>query len=167
MTEKAKTHRKENTTERTTSETAETARRNYEQALRTGQRFQEEAGQWWTRMLSQTAMAADWQKQFENLTSLSTRVMPLAQRRMEEMMDLVEKNGRTSAELMRKAVEAAQTPAIAESQAKWMEFWTSSMRAVQANFEEFSEISTHAIDSWIEFIRKNTETTELRVPKTA
>jgi len=78
----------------------------------------------------------------------------------------MEKNGRTGAELMKKAVDAAQTPAIAESQAKWMDFWTSSMGAVRSNAEAVTQISTKAIDSWIDFIRENTEVTEIRVPKT-
>jgi hypothetical protein len=98
---------------------------------------------------------------------MASNVMPLAQRRMEDVMDLMEKNSRASAELMKKAVDAAQTPVIAESQAKWMEFWTSSLRAMQSNVEAFTEIGTKAIDSWIDFVRKNTETTEMRVPKTA
>ena len=89
-------------------------------------------------------------------------MMPLAQRRMEEVMDLVEKNGKTGAELVKKAADAVQTSAIAESQAKWFEFWTSSVRAMQSNVEEVTELSTRAIDSWVDFIRKNTG---VRVPK--
>jgi hypothetical protein len=98
---------------------------------------------------------------------MANTLMPLAQRRMEEVMSLVEKNGRTSAELMKKAVDAAQTPVIAESQAKWMEFWTSSMGAARSNAEALAQISTRTFDSWIDFIQKNTEVTEIRVPKTA
>jgi len=91
----------------------------------------------------------------------------MAQRRMEEVMTLMEKNSRTSAELVKKAVDAAQTPVVSESQAKWMEFWTSSLGAVRSNTEALTEISTKAIDSWIDFVRKNTEVSEVRVPKAA
>ena len=86
---------------------------------------------------------------------------------MEEVISLMEKNSKTGAELMKKAVDAAQTPVIAESQAKWMDFWTSSMGAVRSNTEAVSEMSSKAIDSWIDFVRKNTEVTEVRVPKSA
>ncbi len=141
--------------------------KNYEQALRTGLKMQEEAGKWWTSMFNQNTLAQDWQKRFTHMTGMASSFMPLAQRRMEEVMTLVEKNNKTGAELMKKAVDAAQTPGVAESQAKWLEFWTSSMGAARANAEAVSEMSTKAIDSWIEFVRKNTEVTELRVPKAA
>ena len=146
---------------------ADQARTNYEHAVRTGQKFQEEAGQWWTRMLSQAMTANDWQKQFTRLTAMTTSVMPLAQRRLEEAMRLMETNSRTGAELMKKAVEATQTSSIAESQAKWMDFWSSSMKAAQSNIEAVTDFSTHAIDSWIQFVRKNSDANEVRMPKAA
>src|SRR5437868_14212417 len=85
--------------EKPVTEMAEKAMRNYEQAMRTSVKLQEEAGRWWTTMLNQTASANDWQKRVTNLTSMANGIMPIAQRRMEEMMDLMEKNSRTGAEL--------------------------------------------------------------------
>jgi len=136
---------------------AETAMRNYEQAMRTGLKFQEEAGKMWTSMFNQAACAQDWQKQVSGMTGVANSLLPLAQRRMEEVMSLLEKNGKTGAELIKQAVDAAQTPAVAESQAKWMEFWTSSMGALRSNAEAVSQISSKAIDSWIDVIRKTGE----------
>ena len=125
---------------------AETAMRNYEQAMRTGLKFQEEAGKMWTSMFNQAACGQDWQKQVSSMTGVANSLLPLAQRRMEEVMSLMEKNGKTGAELIKKAVDAAQTPVVAESQAKWMEFWTSSMGAMRSNAEAVSQISSKAID---------------------
>src|SRR5512146_5684 len=158
---------KEKETMSTLSDMADTAMKNYEQAIRTGLKVQEEAGKWWGSMFNQTAFAQDWQKRFSDMSGMANRLMPLAQKRMEEMMDLMEKNSRTGAELLKKAVDAAQAPAMAESQAKWMEFWTSSMGAMRSNAEAVTEISTKVIDSWIDFIRKNTEVAEMHVPKAA
>lgn len=150
---------------RPASEAADNAMRNYEHAVRTGLKFQEEAGRWWSSMLNPTSGAQDWQKRMTNLTGMANSLMPMAQHRMEEMLSLIEQNNRTGTELMKKAVDAAQTPVLAESQAKWMEFWTSSLGAVRSNTEAMSEISSKTIDSWIEFVRKNTDITEVRVPK--
>ena len=136
---------------------ANQARHNYEQAVRTGQKFQEEAGQWWTRVFGQAMTAADWPKQFSRLTAMTSSAMPLAQRRLEESIQLMEKSGRASAELMRKAIDAVQTAGVAESQAKWMEFWSSSIKTVQSNVEAVTEFQTRTLDSWIEFVRKNTD----------
>ena len=146
---------------------ADTTLKNYDQALRTGLKMQEEVGKWWTSMFNQPTVTQDWHKRCSNMTGMASSLMPIAQRRMEEVMSFVEKNSKTSAELMKKAVDAAQTPGVAESQAEWVEFWTSSMGVARANAEAVSEMSTKAIDSWINFVRKNTEVTELRVPKAA
>lgn len=146
---------------------ADTAMKNYEQALRTSLRFQEEATKWWTSVFNQGNYGQEWQKRMTDLTGMANHLMPLAQKRMEDVMGLMEKNSRTSAELFKKAVDAAQTPVLSESQAKWMEVWTSSMGAVRSNTEAVSQISSKAIDSWIDFIRKNTEVAEARVAKAA
>ena len=144
---------------------AEKAMKNYEQALRTGLKFQEEAGKWWTTMFNQAGIAQDWQKRVSDMNGMASSFMPLAQRRVEEMISLMEKNSKTGSELVKKAVDAAQTPAVAESQAKWMDFWTTSLGAVRSNTEAVSQMSSKAIDSWIEFVRKNTDVADVRVPK--
>lgn len=145
---------------------ADKAMKNYEQALRTGLKLQEEAVRCFNHMFNQTASPQDWQKRFTNFTALTNEVMPLTQKRMEEVLDLMEKNSRNGAELVKKAVDAAQSPVPAESQAKWMEFWTSSMGVARSNAEAITQISARAIDAWIDFVRRNTEITEIRVPRT-
>ena len=149
------------------SEMADTALKNYQQALHTGLKLQEEAGRWWSSMLNQTNFTQDWQKRLSSVTGIASHLVPLAQRRMEDVIDLIEKNNQASAALMKQAVDAAQTPAGAESQAKWIDFWTSSLGAVRSNTEAVSQISSKAIDGWIDFVRKNTELNEVRMPKAA
>ncbi len=151
----------------TFSEMADSALKNYEQAVRTGLKLQEEAGKWWTSMFNQTAFGQDWQKQWTNLSGMANSLLPLTQRRVEEVMGLMEKNSRQGAELVKKAVDAAQSPALAERQTKWMEFWTASMGVVRSNTEAVSEISTKAIDGWIDFVQRNADVTEARTPKAA
>jgi translation initiation factor 2 alpha subunit (eIF-2alpha) len=149
--------------EKPVTDMADKAMKNYEQALRTSLKLQEEAVKCFNHMFNQTASPQDWQKRFTNFTALTSEVMPMTQKRMEEVLDLMEKNSRTGAELVKKAVDAAQSPVPAESQAKWMEFWTSSMGAARSNAEALTQISARAIDSWIDFVRRNTEVTEIRV----
>jgi hypothetical protein len=159
--------RKNQNTAQHESTAAETARKSYQETVRTGSRIQEEAGQWWTKMLSQTAAWADWQKQFSSLTALTANTFQINQRRLEDVMAWIEKNSRTNAELVKKAADAAQTPAIAESQTKWLDFWTASLRATQANVEAATQMTTRAIDSWAELIRKNGELAEFRTVRAA
>ena len=150
------------------SDVTEQVVKNWEQAVRSGLKLQQEAGQWWSNMLNQAAPnAQDWQKRFTCISSVANGVMPTAQKRMEEMMDLMEKNSQTGTELFKKAAEAVQTPVLADSQTKWMDVWTSSLGAAKAAAEDITQISARGIDSCIDFIRQNTEIAEIRVPKTA
>jgi len=109
------------------SEMADNAMRNYEQALRTGLKLQEEAVRCWTTLVNQTAAAPDFQKGFTNITKVANNALPAAQKRMEEVLELVEKNSRTGTELMRKAVEAAQLPVLGDGKNKWTELCTWSL----------------------------------------
>lgn len=149
------------------SEITDSAMKNYEQAVRTSLKLQEEAGRWWSSVMNQTAFTQDWQKRFMDMSGMATNWMPVAQKRVEEMMELMEKNSRTGTELMKKAVDAVQTPGVSESQAKWMDFWTSSMGAVRFNAEAVTQIGTKTLDCWIDLIRKNSEMSEVRMPKSA
>jgi hypothetical protein len=164
-TQKQKQKQAEKTVEKPLQDIAENAMKNYEQTVRTGLKLQEEANRWWTSTLNQASMAQDWQKRFTTMTEMTNNLMPMAQRRMEEMMEFMQENGRRNADLIKKATDAAQTPTPAESQAKWLEFWTASMGAARSNAESATQLGTRAIDSWISFVRRNTELTEVRVPK--
>ncbi len=146
---------------------AEQAARNYEQALRAGLKLQQEAGQWWSGMFDQSASPDDWQKRFTNIASLANGLRPATQKRMEEVLDLMEKNNRTGTELFKKAADAAQTPSIAESQTKWLDLWTSSLGAARSNAEAALQINARAMESWIEFVQKSAELSQARAQKAA
>jgi hypothetical protein len=164
---KEKTDTKETARERAMTDIAEKALKNYEQVVRTGLRLQEEAGRCITSMFTQTASVQDLHKPMTYFNSVANGVLPEAQKRMQEMLDLVESNTRTGVELMKKAVDAAQTPVIAESQSKWMDFWATSLGAARTNTEALLQINSRALDSWVDFVQKNTEITQVRVPKGA
>jgi hypothetical protein len=170
MKEKPSTEEKETMSEKDKApmfEMTDQAMRSYEQALRTGMKLQEETSKWWGNLLNQGTPAQDWQKRFLNFVGVANVLVPATQKRMEEVLDLVEKNTRTSADLMKKAGDAAQAPVMAESQNKWLDVWTSSLGAIRTNAEAVTQINSRAIDSWIDFIQKNAEIAEIRVPKTA
>ena len=149
------------------AEQAELTMKQCEQAFQAGLKVQEEATQWWSTFWNQTAMAKVWQKRFMDFASVANRVIPAAQKRSEEIMDLAGKNMQASAQLLSKAIDAAQTPVMADSHAKWMEFWNSSMMATQANVETLTQINIRAIESWIGLVQKNIKVTEAQASKSA
>lgn len=147
------------------SDMAEEVVKNWEQAVRSGLKMQQETGQWWNNWFSQSAPAGDWQKRMPNFNHLVNDYIPAARERMGEVCDLMETNTRTGTELLKKAADAAKAPVIADSQAKWMDFWTSSMEAARSNGEAMARINGRAIESWIDYVQKSTQVTEIRVPK--
>src|SRR5260370_42448977 len=112
---------------RSMSEMADAVRKNCEQARGSSLKFQEEAGRWWGSVFNPAACAEQWQERLNSATSTVNSLLPLSQKPVGELIDLAKKNSRASADLMKKALDAVQTPSIAESQAKWTEVCTSSL----------------------------------------
>jgi hypothetical protein len=83
--------------------------------------------------------------------------MPAARKGMEEGLELLEKNNKASADLIKKAVDAAQAPTLADGQSKWMEFWRASLGLARSNAEAVMLMNSRAVDSWVGFVQKNAE----------
>lgn len=143
--------------EKNPAEIANQIMKNYEQAVQTSLKIQEEAVKCCNRVFNQAALSQEWQKRLTSFADTTNGFLPEAQKRAEEVLDLVEKGTRTGADLMAKAVEAVQAPAMADSQTKWLEFWTASMSAVQTNTEAMAQIQNRAMDSWVGLVRQNVE----------
>jgi hypothetical protein len=156
MTDKAKTKPMEQAQENMKSMT-DRALKNYDEALRTGLKLQEEAARCWSSMLGQANAAAEMQKRWSEITQMASGLMPLAQRRMEEIMGLMENNSRTGAELMKKIVDASQTLGQPECQSKWMDLWISSMGALRSNMEAAGEINSRILNSWVSFVQEHSK----------
>jgi hypothetical protein len=137
------------------TEIAETAMKNYEQAFQTGMKLQMAATQTWSKLLSQSPQ--EWQERFSNCATMATGVMPAAQKRIDDAVKLMQMNGQAGAELMQKAMAAAQATAIADSQSKWMDFWSSCLTLARSNAGAIAQINAQAFDSWIAFVQQNGE----------
>jgi hypothetical protein len=149
------------------AEMTEVLRKNCEQAMRTGLKFQEETGRWWNAAFNPANCVQQWQEQLNAVTRTANGLLPLAQKPIGEINDLLEKNSHASAELVKKAVAASQSSTLAECQAKWTDFWTSSLGAAQSQTEALSNINSRMMDSWAEFIRKGAQEAEARTSKSA
>jgi hypothetical protein len=164
---KSKPESKETEKEKVMSDMAEKAMRNYDQIVRTVLKIQEEASRCWTSLLTQGASAHDWQRPVWTFASMANGVLPKAQRNMQDLLEVAEKNTRTSVELMKKAADVMQAPGIAERQARWMDFWSASLGAARANADAMMQIGTRAFDTWIDFVQRNSEVSQMRETKGA
>ena len=141
------------------SEVFDQAMKNYEQALRTGLKFQEETGKWWVNLFNQSGSQQDAYKQF------ASDVIPAAQKRFGECVELLEQNSRTGFDLLKKGMETTQTTSIGETQTKCVDFCEQSLKSLRTNAQAVADINAKAIDSWIEFVKKTSA--EVVEPKTA
>lgn len=135
------------------SEMLDQGLKNYEQALRTGLKLQEEAGKCMTKLLNQAASPQDLQKQ---MASMVNDVIPATQKSMEGYLGLLEQNTRASVELVKKGLEAAQTTTYADAQNKVTDFCESTLNALKSNSQAIFDINAKAIDSWVSFVKKAT-----------
>lgn len=120
---------------RAVSDMAGTTLKSYEQAFRIGLKVQEEAARWWNSMLGQTALVQGWQKRSPKPAGPAGSPLPAAHERMGEFMNWIQKSQSAGTALLQKALAAAQAPNLAESQAKWLDFWAFSLDTLCANAE--------------------------------
>lgn len=134
-------------------EVFEQAMKNYEQALKTGLQLQEESAKWWNDTLQKASTVEDLQKHIQAMTK---DVIPTAQKRMKDYVKLIEQNSQTSLDLLKKAVDAAQTPPTSDPVNKWVGFWEASLSAVRSNAQAVTDINNQVVDAWLDFTRKAT-----------
>ena len=147
------------------SDMAEQIVRNYEQALRSSIKMQQEAVQCWSKWFNQSAPVEDWQRRVTKFTNLVNQYVPENEKQVEELVDLMQANTRTGTEILKKAADAAQNPMGGEGQTKWIELWTSSIGAMRSASEKLTQIGGRAMDGWIDFVEKSCEASQVRVPK--
>jgi hypothetical protein len=133
------------------SEILDQGLKNYEQALRMGLNVQEEAGKWWSRLLSQAVSLQDLQKR---IASLTNDAIPATQKSLESYLKVLEQSSAASVELIKKGMEAAQTANYADAQSKVVEFCENSLKSLRANTQAVVDINTKAVDSWFAFVKK-------------
>jgi hypothetical protein len=138
------------------SELFEQAMKNYEQALRTGVKLQEEAGRCFTNLFNQTTVPQEWQKK---VNAAIEETFPVAQKNLEENLKFMEQNSRVSLDLFKQAAEAAQSVSFADAQAKLQKLWQSSLNALQNNAQAIAQANSKFMESCTAFVRKGVEPT--------
>lgn len=142
------------TTKTPGSDLYEQAVKNYEQALKTGVRLQEECGKWWTNVLNRATRPQDWQK---NVTSALNETFPAAEKSMEETLKLMEQSSRRSLDLFKQAAETAQSTSVAEGQARVQKLWQTSLDLLQQNSQAMTQANTRLVETWTHFARKSAD----------
>jgi hypothetical protein len=130
------------------------AMKNYEQALKTGVKMQEESAKFFNNLVSQTTSPQDWQKRMKAVTD---DFIPQTQKTVDEGVKLIEQTSRTSIELLKKAVATGQPTSMQDAQTKFLSLWEASLNAMRDTAIAVTQANNKAIESWVAYARKNTE----------
>jgi hypothetical protein len=141
-------------TESPVTELFEQAMKNYEQALKTGVKLQEEAGKCFTSVFNQTTVPQEWQKK---VNAAIEETFPIAQKNLEENLKLVEQNSRASLDLFKQAAEVSQSGSFVDAQAKLQKLWQNSLNALQNNAQAVVQANSKFIESCTAHMRKGFE----------
>lgn len=136
------------------NELFEQTMKNYEQALKTGLKLQEESTKCWTGLMTQVTTPQDLQKKIK---TMADDLIPQTQKSIEDCIKLIEQNSRTNLELLKKAVSAAQATTLQEAQQRFLGFWEASLNAMRDTAQSVTQTNNKAIEGWMEFIRKGGE----------
>lgn len=130
------------------------AMKNYEQALKTGLKMQEEVTKWWSSLYSQPPWSAEWQKK---MTAAMEDVFPTAQKNLEEGLHMIEQNSRASLEIIRQAMEASQGASLGDGNARVQKLWQTSLNAVQNNAQSLTTANARLMSTWANIAQKAME----------
>lgn len=130
--------------------------KNYEQALKTGLKLQEDSLRVWTGLLNQPTAPQELQNRAKAMVD---DIIPQAQKTIEANLKLVEQNSRTTIELLKKAAAATQAATVQEAQSKFLSLWEASLNAVRDTTMAFAQANAKAVESWNGYVRKSAEGT--------
>ena len=134
----------------------EQAMKNYEQALKAGLKMQEESARMWTGFLNQGTSPQDWQKKAR---TMADEIVPPAQKAVDDGLKVIEQNSKTSVELLKKAVAAAQATSVQDAQARLLSFWETSLNAMRDSAVAVTQANNKVLENWVAYVRKNGEAT--------
>lgn len=137
----------------------EQAMKNYEQALKTGVKMQEESAKVFSSLVNQPTTPLDWQKRVKSITD---DFVPQTQKSVDEGLKLIEQTSKASIELLKKAVAAGQQTSPPEAQAKLLGLWEASLNAMRDTAMSVTEANNKAIESWVAYARKGAESAGAR-----
>jgi hypothetical protein len=132
----------------------EQALKSYDQAFQAGLAAQEEVMKGLLDCAAKMQAPEDWQKRWSATVMES---LPLAQKRMEESLQMVEQCSRTSLDFLKQAFEAGKIENGGGVQAKVQELWEASLQTLRTNAQAFTQFNAKAVEAWVQYVQKSVE----------
>jgi hypothetical protein len=132
------------TTERTNDVLGQTIE-NFENALKTGVKMQEDYARWFTETLGDLGSPQDWQGKVQ---AVLNEAIQMAQRNVDEGVRMMNQNTKTVMEMVQRALDVRQVSSTADAQAKTREIWETALGALRTNTEAVVQANSRMLESW-------------------
>ena len=125
------------------------AMRNYEEALKSGIKLQEESVNLWRDLLSKLGSPEELQAKLE---SMRPDAFPHARQRMEEFVETFDRTSKQTIDLFEKTLGVYQANSVPEAQRRVQDLIESSLTAVRVNVHSTLNTNAKIIASWKELV---------------
>jgi hypothetical protein len=132
------------------SELFEQSARLFENALKAGITVQQDSAKWFTDTLRGLGVSQQWQT--KNQAALE-KAMAAVQKNVDEGVQLMSDNVKSSLELLDKAFQARHTDSEAESRDRAREIWEGAVASLRKNTETMVQANARVVESWATIAR--------------
>lgn len=130
------------------------ATKNYEQAVKTGLKLQEESVKLWATLCNQASSPTDVQKRAK---AVSEEIVGRTQAIIGDYVKATDQYSRSSVELLKKALAVTQASSAQDAQSKVLAFWEATLGGVRETAQAITQAHTKAFESCVDFVRKASE----------
>jgi hypothetical protein len=126
------------------------AAKSFETAIQTGLKLQEESVKCVAEMLSEIGSPQKWQKKAQEVMQ---EMISTSQRNLDEAVQAMNENAKTSLMIIQKAVENRPTDP-GEAQSKTLELWETTLGMLRRNTETALRANGRLVEAWTEMAKK-------------
>jgi chromosome segregation ATPase len=129
---------------------------NYEKALKSGIKFQEDTINRWKDMLRKLGSPEEFKAKLEELKTkleeLSAEVVPAARKQIEEAVETLKQTGEQVLSLSEKSVAVYKAPSLPEAQARLQDLTESYFAVARENLKVAFDANARGIGYWSDLV---------------
>ena len=126
------------------------ATKSFESAIQAGLQLQEESVKFIADVLNDIGSPQKWQKQIHTVMN---EVIITSQKNMDEAVQVMNENAKTSMELLQKTFESRPAD-TKEAQSRTLEVWKTTLSVLQRNAEVAARANNRLVEAWTEVAKK-------------
>ena len=124
---------------------------NFDNALKTGVKLQEDSLKWWSELATDSTDRSDWQKRAQ---SVFEEVIPTARKNAEESLKTFDQISKGSLEFLKTAFNSTPADTGPELQQRIQKLWEETLTALRKNTEAVLDTHARAMNQWTTTFQK-------------